>query len=204
MAHQRALCTNAAGSFKRSALNSPCTRTRRRQRLRKGVFANAAASEGTVRGGTWSAALPPSSPEGPGPVQSKRLSTHISARRFLQIMSLGPRRDLKQESLHLIRGRPNTGGKDLSAHHIIDRDPDEIVGNETQKRFQPGRGDPWKATAMLTYDNSYANLRRVLYPITLLIECDVFVGFLKMEMKICTQKNDQGNFKFIPPTLCFP
>lgn len=121
----------------------------------RGAVANAAASEGTVRGGTWSAALPPSSPEGPGPVQSKRLSTHISARRFLQIMSLGPQRDLKQESLHLIPGRPNTGGKDLSAHHVIDRDPDEIVGNETQQRFQPGRGDPWKATAMLTYDESY-------------------------------------------------
>lgn len=67
-------------------------------------------------------------------------------------MSLGPRRDLKQESVHLIHGRPNTGGKDLSAHQVIDRDPDEIVGNEIQKGFQPGRGDPWKFTGI-------ANLR---------------------------------------------
>lgn len=48
----------------------------------RGAVAKSAASEGTVRGGTWSAALPPYPRK--GQALSKRLSTHISARRFLQ------------------------------------------------------------------------------------------------------------------------
>lgn len=63
---------------------------------------------------------PALTPRGPGPVHSKRPAVHISARRLLQAMSLGPWRVLKQESVSPINRKSSTGGKGLSAHEIID------------------------------------------------------------------------------------
>lgn len=110
-------------------------------------------------------------PRRPGPVHDEKPSTHVSAKILHQTMSLGPRRDFTQESVSPVCRKLNTEEK-ASAHPVIDTGHAEIVQNEIRKGFQPGRRDPWKQTA-------FANLQSVQYPITLLIECDVFVEIFK-------------------------